>query len=55
MQEAAARQYIAELKRVGVLNDENKATPLAQKWRHDETYGEAVDEVLRGAYPPSLI
>jgi hypothetical protein len=40
VQEAAARQYLAELRRVGILNDENKATPVAQKWRHDETYGE---------------
>lgn len=27
VQEAAARQYLAELKRVGILNDDNKATP----------------------------
>ena len=55
VQEVAARQYLTELKRVGILNDENKATPIAQKWRHDETYGEAVDEILRNAYPDSLI
>ncbi|WGJ14774.1 hypothetical protein QEV83_00150 [Methylocapsa sp. D3K7] len=55
VQETAARQYLSELKRVGILNDENKATPVAQKWRDDETYGEAVDEILRNAYPESLI
>src|SRR5262249_8994470 len=55
VQEAAARQYVSKLKRVGILNDEAKATPLAQKWRHDDTYGDAVDELLKLAYPPGLI
>lgn len=31
VQEAAARQYINELKSVGLLTDEGKATPVAQK------------------------
>jgi len=55
VQEAAARQYIAELRRVGILNDENKPTTLANRWRHDETYAEAVEEILSNAYPESLI
>jgi hypothetical protein len=54
VQETAARQYVGELKRVGILSDENKATSVAQKWRHDETYGEAVDELLRAVYPEGL-
>jgi hypothetical protein len=54
VQETAAKQYLTELKRVGILNDENKATPLAQKWRHDETYVEAIDEILRETYPEGL-
>ncbi len=55
VQEAAARQYIAELKRAGILNDENKATPLAGRWRHDDTYADAVSEILSNAYPEDLI
>lgn len=55
VQEAAARQYLAELRRVGILNDEGKATTLAQRWRHDETYPEAVEEILRNTYPEGLI
>jgi hypothetical protein len=55
VQETAARQYLAELKRVGILGDENRATPVALKWRLDETYAEAVDEILRNAYPEGLI
>lgn len=41
VQEVAARQYITKLRRVGILNEDSKATPLAQKWRHDDTYGAA--------------
>lgn len=55
VQEAAARQYLAELKRVGILTDENKATPLAQRWRLDDSYLEAVDELIAAAYPESLV
>lgn len=55
VQEAAARQYSAELRRVGILNDENKATPLAQRWRLDESYLEATDEIVSGTYPEGLL
>jgi hypothetical protein len=55
VQEAAARQYLAELKRVGILSEDNKATPVANKWRHDDTYAEAVQEILLYAYPQDLV
>jgi hypothetical protein len=55
VQPAAARQYIAELKKVGLLNDDSKATPLAMKWRNDETYREAANEVVKTSYPQSLL
>ena len=55
VQPAAARQYVAELRKVGLLNDESKATPLAMKWRNDETYREAANEVVRLSYPQSLL
>lgn len=54
VQEAAARAYIGELKFVGIINDEGRATPLAQKWRLDETYNEAVEEIIEAAYPEGL-
>ena len=54
VQEAAARQYISELKAVGILNDEGKATPLALKWRLDESYSEAVTQLVEGIYPEGL-
>jgi hypothetical protein len=54
VQPVAARQYIAELKSIGMLTDENRATPLAIKWRLDETYAAAVDELTGNVYPESL-
>lgn len=55
VQPTAARQYVTELKRVGLLNQEGRATPLAMKWRSDETYREAADEIVRACYPESLL
>lgn len=53
VQLAAARQYLAELKRLGVLDDEGSATSTGLKWRQDETYAEAVDEISK-IYPDDL-
>jgi len=55
VQEAAARQYLSELKRVGLLSEEGKATPVAGRWRNDETYWGAVQEILKAVYPPGLL
>jgi hypothetical protein len=55
VQPAAARQYLAELKRVALLTDDGRATPLAMKWRNDESYREAADEIVRSVYPQSLL
>jgi len=54
VQEAAAKQYISELKAVGIIDSDNKATPLALKWRLDEKYAEAVTEIVEAVYPESL-
>lgn len=54
VQPAAARQYVSELRRVGILNDENRATDLAHKWRISDTYSEAVADILASCYDDSL-
>lgn len=54
VQEAAARAYINELRSVGVLTEEGKASPLAQKWRLDDSYAEAVTEIVENVYPEGL-
>lgn len=55
VQEAAAKAYVLELRSVGILSDENKATPLAQKWRLDETYASSVKQIIEQVYPEGLI
>lgn len=55
VQEAAAKAYINELRHVGIVTDEGKATPLAQRWRLDDSYAEAVNELIQSNYPEGLI
>lgn len=55
VQTTASRQYLAELKRVGILDDEGKATELAGRWRMDDSYGDAVTELASANYPESLV
>lgn len=54
VQEAAARAYLLELRSVGLLTEDGKATPLAQKWRLDDSYSQAVEEIIAQAYPEGL-
>lgn len=55
VQEAAARAYITELKNVGIIGEEGKATAVADKWRLDETYSDAVREIVSANYPEGLL
>lgn len=54
VQETAARAYITELKRVGLLSEDSKPTPLAHKWRIEDTYSEAVEQIISDVYPEGL-
>jgi hypothetical protein len=54
VQEAAARAYVNELKGVGILTEEGKASPLAHKWRLDDSYSEAVEQLIEAIYPEGL-
>jgi hypothetical protein len=55
VQEAAARQYVAELISVGLLTDEKRATPLALEWRLDSSYQDAVEKLVSQVYPQALL
>ncbi|NWG54144.1 MAG: DUF5343 domain-containing protein [Hydrogenophilaceae bacterium] len=55
VQPAAAKFYLTELKRLGLLDDDGKPRDVAKKWRMDDTYREASDEMLHAAYPRELI
>lgn len=55
VQPAAARQYLSELKRVGLLDEKGAATDLGERWRHDEGYETVVGEILGESYPDGLV
>jgi hypothetical protein len=55
VQEAAAKQYLSELKNVGILNEDLRATDVAAKWRLNDSYGEAVEELVNRNYPEGLV
>jgi hypothetical protein len=55
VQETAARAYVNEMRHVGILTDDGKATPLASKWRLDDTYPEAARQIVEQVYPEGLI
>jgi cell division septation protein DedD len=55
VQEAAAKAYINELKSVGILTEDGRATALAERWRLDDSYRDAVEELVRNNYPEALL
>jgi hypothetical protein len=55
VQPAAARQYLTELKRIGLLDEKGAATELGERWRHDEGYDNVVDDILASSYPSGLV
>lgn len=55
VQPAAARQYLAEMKRLGLLTDDGSASETALRWRVDDTYRAATNELMAAAYPQSLL
>lgn len=55
VQEAAAKAYLKELQKVGILNEENKPTELANEWRLDSSYPKAIPKILKMAYPLDLL
>jgi len=55
VQEAAAKVYLRELQKVGILSEENRPTPLANEWRLDNSYSNAIPKILETAYPSDLL
>ena len=39
---------------VGLVDDDNKMTPLAQLWRDDTTYADACQQIIEAVYPDGL-
>lgn len=55
VQPSAAKQYLLELRRVGLINEEGAPTELAAKWRSEDGFDEAIQDILKIAYPENLV
>lgn len=56
MADASARSnVISPLRDLGLLDEDNKPTKLAERWRHDDEYAAACHEIRQNTYPHELI
>lgn len=56
MADASARSnVISPLRDLGLLDDTNKPTSLAERWRHDDDYAAVCHEIRDRVYPKGLI
>lgn len=49
-----AANVMPAIKQVGLVDDENRMTELAGRWRDDRTYGAACQEIIDTVYPDGL-
>ena len=54
IQEATAKNYLAPMKRLGLIDENGSPTELAQKWRHDQDYPRVCSEMRKSVYPQEL-
>lgn len=52
--EKSAKNYIGQMRLIGLIDAQGKPTPLALKWRLDDSYAEACAEIRQRLYPTSL-
>ncbi len=52
---SANSNIITPMKRLGLIDDENKPTALANDWRIDEKYRTACETMLKKVYPTELL
>ena len=52
---SANSNVIYPLKRIGLIDDENKPTALANDWRIDEKYKTVCDKIIKNVYPAELL
>lgn len=56
MADASARSnVISPLRELGLLDEDNKPTDLAARWRHDDEYAAVCHEIRQNTYPHELI
>jgi len=51
----AATTNLLNLRNLGLLDDENRPTPLANEWRIDESYKSSCEKLLTSVYPNELL
>lgn len=52
---SANSNVIIPMKRIGLLDDDNKPTALAYDWRLDNKYKSACDVIIKSVYPTELL
>ena len=52
---SANSNIITPMKRLGLIDEDNKPTALANDWRIDEKYSKACDTMLKTVYPAELL
>ena len=56
MADASARSnVISPLRELGLLDDDNKPTEWAMRWRHDDDYAAVCHEIRKKIYPAELV
>lgn len=54
-EKSAQANVLPFLKALGIIDEEEKPTQLANKWRFDENYKEVCDTILKEVYPQELL
>ena len=52
---SANSNIITPMRRLGLIDEENKPTALANQWRIDDTYGKACETMIKTVYPVELL
>ena len=52
---SANSNVISPLKRIGLIDDENKPTALANDWRIDDKYNTVCETIVKSVYPTELL
>lgn len=52
---SANSNVISPLKRIGLIDDENKPTALANDWRIDDKYKAVCETIIKSVYPTELL
>ena len=52
---SANSNVISPLKRIGLIDDENKPTMLANDWRIDDKYKAVCETIIKSVYPTELL